>query len=180
MVNKVKHLTLKSEYIDLRAAIGFNTTILNGTTIDSMSHIGNYCYIGKFCYVTKASIGNYCSIANNVSIGQGEHDLTQISTNSIFYQNAYDKLTEKECVIGNDVWIGVDAIIQRGVVIGNGAVIGSNAVVTKNIPPYAIVVGSPARIIRYRFSDEKISSIENSKWWLYSPYEAKKIFETLE
>lgn len=94
-----------------------------------------------------------------------EHDLDGISTNSIFYKNAYEKLTEKDCIIGNDVWIGVDVIIRRWIHIGNGAVIGANSFVNTDIPPYAIAVWSPAKIIRYRFPDEKIAIIEATKWW---------------
>ena len=122
-------------------------------------------------------IGNYCSIANNVSIGQGEHDLTKISTNSIFYDNAFTELTKGDCEIGNDVWIGVDSIIKRGIKIGNGAVIGANSVATKDVPPYTIVVGSPAKIIRYRFDESKIKLIEDSKWWTIPYSDAKKYFK---
>ena len=74
----------------------------------------------------------YVSIANNVTIGAGEHDLNKISTSSLFYDNAYDVLTEKDCIIGNDVWIGVDSIIRRGVTIGNGAIIGANSFVNQD------------------------------------------------
>lgn len=147
---------------------------MEGTVIDNLTHIG------KYCYITKTVIGNYCSIANNVSIGQGEHDLSKISTNSVFYENTYDELTKGNCTIGNDVWIGVDSIIKRGVRINNGVVIGANSVVTKDVPAYAIVVGSPAKVIRYRFTVKKIKLIEKSEWWNFSTFEAKKIFNELE
>ncbi|MFW2555403.1 CatB-related O-acetyltransferase [Aliarcobacter butzleri] len=153
---------------------------MEGTVTDHLTDIGSYCYIGRYCYLTKVKIGNYCSIANNVSIGQGEHNLNKISTNSIFYENAFEELTKDDCEIGNDVWIGVDSIIRRGVKIGNGAVIGANSVVTKDVPSYAIVAGSPAKIIRYRFEQDKMELIENSKWWRTSPLEVKKIFKELE
>lgn len=158
---------------------GHEIEVMEGTHIDSASSVGSYCYIGRNCAITKSSIGRYCSIANNVSIGQGEHDLEQISTNSIFYSDPYDLLTSKECNIGADVWIGVDAIILRGVSIGIGAVIGANSVVTKDIPPFAVVVGSPARIIKYRFEGEKANSILESKWWDEPPEKAKIIFTEL-
>jgi len=153
---------------------------MEGSVTDHLTSIGNYCYIGRYCYLTRVKIGNYCSIANNVSIGQGEHDLTKISTNSIFYDNAFTELTKGDCEIGNDVWIGVDSIIKRGIKIGNGAVIGANSVVTKDVPPYTIVVGSPAKIIRYRFDESKIKLIEDSKWWTIPYSDAKKIFQDME
>ncbi|MDD2495379.1 MAG: CatB-related O-acetyltransferase [Tissierellia bacterium] len=88
-------------------------------------------------------------------------------------------LTTKECIIGNDVWIGSGAIVLRGTRIGDGAVIGANAVVTKDVPPYSIVVGIPAKIIKNRFSDKIITLLINSKWWNYSPIEAKEIINRL-
>lgn len=131
--------------------------------------------------ITKTSIGNYCTIGNNVFIGQGEHDYKQVALSGQLYDfNAYEKYTKKECIIGNDVWIGVSAIILRGVKVGDGAVIGANSVVTKDIPDYAIVVGSPARIIKYRFSDEKIKVIKKSNWFNYTIDEAKIIVGKLE
>lgn len=139
--------------------------IMSFSTVSQDSQIGKYTYIGYNCFVTKAQIGNYCSIANNVSIGQGEHDLNQISTSSYFYENAYEKLTEKSCMIGSDVWIGVDSIIRRGVKIGDGAVIGANSFVNEDVPDFAIVAGTPAKIIKFRFDEEKILKIKNSKWW---------------
>lgn len=87
-------------------------------------------------------------------------------------------MTKGDIKIGNDVWIGVDCIIKRGLTIGNGAVIGANSVVTKDVPPYAIVVGSPAKIIRYRFEQQKIDLIENSKWWSTPPQKPKKYFKS--
>ena len=106
--------------------------------------------------------------------------LKYVPLNGNQYENTFEELTKKECEIGNDVWIGVDSVVRRGVKIGNGAVIGANSVVTKDVPSYAIVAGSPAKIIRYRFEEEKIQLIENSKWWTTPPSEAKNIFQKLE
>lgn len=179
-INREKLLIVKSEFVDLKTNFGYGVTVMEGSVTDHLTSIGNNCYIGRYCYITKTNIGNYCSIANNVSIGQGEHDLTKISTNSIFYKNTFNELTKDDCRIGNDVWIGVDSIIRRGVIIGNGAVIGANSVVTKDVPPYAIVVGSPAKIIRYRFDESKIRLIEDSNWWTRTADEAQKIFNKIE
>lgn len=165
-----------SQNVSLPALAGVNIEIREGTYIDGSSVVGSYTYVGRNCAITKSSIGRYCSIANNVSIGQGEHELDRISTSSIFYDASYEMLTNKECNIGDDVWIGVDAIILCGVSIGIGAVIGANSVVTKDVPPFAIVVGSPARIIKYRFDTDKADSILNSQWWDNPPEKAKSIF----
>lgn len=157
---------LNSADISHKVNFGSNIEVGKNTFIDQNCEIGSYTYIGKNCNITKSSIGRFCSIANNVSIGQGEHDLSQISTSSIFYKNSYEELTKNPCVIKNDVWIGMDTIILRGVIIENGAVIGANSVVTKNVPPFAIVAGSPAKIIRYRFDEKKQKEILDSSWWL--------------
>lgn len=154
--------------------------VQNNSIISSDSKIGDYTYVGYNTCISKSDIGKYCSIANNVSIGNGEHDINEISTSSLFYTNPYEKLTLKQCIIGNDVWIGVDAIIRRGVKIGNGAVIGANSFVNMDIPDFAIAVGNPARILRYRFSEKKISMINSSEWWNYKLAEAKIKIKELE
>lgn len=153
---------------------------MTNSLVSNDSQIGGYTYIGFNCCITKAKIGRYVSIANNVSIGLGEHDYNQISTSSYFYENAYEKLTAKECIIGNDVWIGVDSIIRRGVKIGDGAVIGANSFVNSDIPEYSIAVGNPAKVVKYRFSKEKIEMIRSSQWWNLDLKEAKKIIQQLE
>ncbi|EGI74691.1 CatB-related O-acetyltransferase [Pseudoalteromonas distincta] len=164
---------------NLKSFNGSCIEVREGTVIDSSSSIGSYSYIGRNCFISKSSIGRYCSIANNVSIGQGEHDLTKISTSSIFYDSPYELLTSKNCIIKDDVWIGVDAIILRGVTVGTGAVVGANSVVTKDVPPYSVVVGSPAKLIKYRFEEDKITEILKSEWWKETPKAAKKIFTEL-
>ena len=180
--NKLKrhNTSINSLGVSHKARIGHFSEIMNGTAIDAFCEIGKYCYIGKYCNVTKSEIGNYCSIGNNVSIGQGEHDLTKISTSAVFYSNTYFELTQKDCIIGHDVWIGVDSIVLRGVKVGNGVVIGANSVVTKDVPDYAVVVGSPARIIKYRFDRLKIQKIEELCWWDLDLTDAKNAINNLE
>jgi virginiamycin A acetyltransferase len=174
MKNYIKY-TLKNLFKKPSDAV-----IMYGSNVSTDSVIGDYTYIGFNCFVTKAEIGRYCSIANNISIGLGEHDLNQISTSSYFYDNAYQKLTEKKCTIGNDVWIGVDSIIRRGVTIGNGAVIGANSFVNQDVPDFAIVAGNPAKIIKYRFNTEQIEKINKSKWWQLNLIEAKKVISEIQ
>lgn len=125
-----------------------------------------YTYVGHYSISTKSDIGRYYSITVFVTIRLGVHDLSLISTPSEFYEdNVYNKLTKDNVVIGNDVWIGTKAKILREVKIGNGAVIGANSVVTRYIPDFEIVVGAPARVIKYRFSKDDIEKINKSGWY---------------
>jgi virginiamycin A acetyltransferase len=171
-VVKLSQNTIRSRHVSLDALDGRDVTIMGGSHVDGLSRIGDYSYIGYNCFVTKTRIGRYCSIANNVSIGMGEHKLDKISTNSIFYDNAFEMLTKKECILGNDVWIGVDSIIRRGVTIGHGAVIGANSFVTHDVPDFAVVAGSPAKILKYRFSAGDIVKILESGWWEHDKEDA--------
>ena len=159
--SKIKALTVSSCSVSKSHCV----EILHSTYIDSVSRIGSYTYIGSNTNITKSQVGRYCSIANNVSIGQGEHRLDRVSTSTIFEKTPWETLTLYDCVIESDVWIGVDAIVLRGVRVGMGAVIAANSVVTKDVPDFAIVGGVPARLIRFRFPEEKQKIILESHWW---------------
>lgn len=139
--------------------------------------MGRYSYMGKNNSVTNTKIGSFCSIASYCAIGGGDHRITMISTSPVFvgYKNIFRKnfghtmpIMHKEVKIGHDVWIGENVFINDGLSIGNGAVIGAHSVVTHDIPPYSIVVGAPARIVRYRFSPADIDFLERTKWWEWS------------
>lgn len=156
-----------------------NIDIMPGSIVSMDSAIGQYTYIWHNTFITKAIIWRYCSIAPNVSIGMWEHNVDAISTNSIFYDSSYDELTKKDCIVWNDVWIWVGSIIRRGVTIGNGAIIWANSFVNKNVEPYSIVAGNPAKLIRYRFNGDEIKNIEKSQWWLYEPTQAISIFKNI-
>lgn len=120
-------------------------------------------------------VGRYCSIAHNVHIIEVDHPLDRFTSSLVTYQNNYWEFkfsqpfdnSKKPVCIGNDVWIGEGVCIKPGVVIGDGSVIGANALVTKDVPPYAIVGGCPAKIIRYRFTDEIIKKLLSLQWWKY-------------
>lgn len=139
------------------------------------SSIDSFTYISYFCSINNVTIGKYCSIAKRVNIGLGYHPTSFISSCPIFYsktnplkQNIVKKqsfIDTKSTTIGNDVWIGVNAVILDGVRIGDGAVIGANSVVTKDVEPYSIVGGVPAKLIRKRFSDEIVDFLIKIKWW---------------
>jgi acetyltransferase-like isoleucine patch superfamily enzyme len=153
-----------------------NTTILTGSVINNCT-VESFTYIGKDCIIQNAKIGGFSSIANDVFIGLGKHPIDNFSTSPLFYRKQnpfnigflFENIDFKEyenITIGNDVWIGARAIILDGVIIETGAIIAANSVVTKNVPAYAIVGGSPAKIIKYRFSAEKIAKLLKSEWWL--------------
>jgi len=136
--------------------------------------IGKYSYIGRSTFVTNTKIGNFCSIAGGCNIGGTSHTLNWVSTSSVFHRwnnvmkknfarFEYDIFQETE--IGNDVWIATNAMIKAGVKISNGAVIGMGSVVTRDIGPYEIWAGNPARMVRKRFDDETIEKLEKIKWW---------------
>ncbi|MFD2917450.1 CatB-related O-acetyltransferase [Psychroserpens luteus] len=135
-----------------------NHTALNGPNLNIYAGDG------------EVEIGNFCSIARNVSIQLDGHNYKKITSYQIF-KNFFDSENDSELVrtgnmkIGNDVWIGANAMIYGGVTIGNGAVIGSNSFVNKNVPPFSIVVGSPAKVINYRFDDEVIDMLQQLSWW---------------
>ena len=168
-----------SLHVHRSTLVGKNSKIMNYVSIDKCSEIGHHTYIGHYSSITKTKIGNYCSIASNVRIGHGDHDINSFSTNSLFFDKTF--LTKNNCIIKNDVWIGTEAIISRGVTIGNGAIIGANSFVNKDVPDYSIAVGSPAKIIKYRFDEKIRQKLLNSEWWNIDDVELiKKIFDQIK
>jgi len=151
----------------------------------SNSEVGKYTYIAINSTINNATIGKYCSIGPNLICGWGIHPTNGISTAPMFYstlkQNGItlsevDKIQElKPSFIGNDVFIGANVTILDGVTIGDGAVIGAGTVVSKDIPPYAIAVGCPIRILKYRFEPEQIDKLLKIKWWEFDEEKLKDV-----
>jgi acetyltransferase-like isoleucine patch superfamily enzyme len=137
--------------------------------------LGDYSYIAKNCSISHCSIGKFCSIGPNFCCGMGIHPTNGISTSPMFYSTARqngltmcseNKIAEsKKTIIGNDVFIGANVTVLDGVRIEDGAVIGAGAVVTKDVPPYAVAVGVPAEVKRYRFDEKTIAELMESRWW---------------
>lgn len=150
-----------------KLSIGAYTDIVSGSELQNVS-----------------SIGRYCSIARNVTIGQNRksHPLSWLSSHSGLVglrqrQSPAISIHEevKQTVIGHDVWIGMDVLILEGITIGTGAVIGAQSLITKDVPPYAIVTGSPGKVQRYRFEPHIIDGLLASQWWNLTPHQLAEL-----
>ncbi|KUH34405.1 hypothetical protein APY94_01875 [Thermococcus celericrescens] len=158
-------------------------------TFVSNSRFGKHSYIGKNGVVENAQIGAFTSISWNVTIGAGEHKTDIVTTHELMYSpfHGFIKDTEERIydptagrvIVGNDVWIGANVVIKRGIKIEDGAVIGAGSIVTKDIPPYAIAVGVPARVIKYRFSKKTIRELQKLRWWEWSDKVLKQHLDVL-
>lgn len=177
-----KHLPLDLEFE--------NPSGIKFCDIQQEVKIGAFSYIvsGYLCGV---DIGRYCSFGENVQIGRQSHPIDWLSTSPFLYLKSNDILSYvdfnddigikevqsfpfaptrlKKIEIGNDVWIGHGAIILPGVKIGNGAIIAAGAVVSKNVMPYSVVGGNPAKFIKFRLPISLIQKLEESEWWNYNP-----------
>lgn len=175
LVNLPKRLFSKISlfaYIN-KSEIDSTVAILRSSRI-YWSSIKKYTYISDHCWIIKTEIGGFCSIASNVMIGGGKHPLSFVSTSPVFYSKknilktcfaVVDFEEYRRTVIGNDVWIGSNAFVKGGITIGNGAVIGAYSVVTKDVEPYCVVAGNPARVIKKRFDESTIEKLQKIQWW---------------
>lgn len=142
---------------------------------------GTYCGCNVVVGDNRTTIGKFCSIAANVVIGAGEHPLNYLSTSPFFYNEALGfakgarEIYLSPVHVGNDVWICDNVFIKGGVTIGDGAVLAAGAVVTKDVPPYAVVAGVPAKVLKYRFAPDIVQRLLASKWWDLSDETIKRI-----
>ena len=186
--NKVQRV-LKTRFVNSvvsSSCLYNNETSLEGENIirDRVdirsSSVGKCSYICGGSNLPNCNIGAFCSISSGVHIQPWTHPITFVSTYPGFFDTCNNLpfgKGEKEfdeslicddghfTIIGNDVWIGENVTIKGGVKIGDGAIIGMNSLVTKDVPPYAIVGGNPAKIIRYRFDEDTIHKLLEIKWW---------------
>ena len=167
----------------LRGSAIKNSQIHRASKVESGSSLVNvimdkYSFCGYECEIVNCEIGSFCSIANNVTIGGAMHPIQWVSTSPVFYEgrdsvkkkfSTHKRPVDKKTIIEHDVWIGQNALIKQGIRIGIGAVIGMGSVVTKDVEPYSIVAGNPAKEIRKRFDEASIKSLLKSKWWEYTP-----------
>jgi acetyltransferase-like isoleucine patch superfamily enzyme len=145
------------------------------TKLESVS-VGRYSYIAGHAELNNVEIGSFCSIGPRLINHLGNHpSRTFVSTSPVFYMPhaPVPSFSEKETFpsyggkvkIGNDVWIGQEVLLMDGVTIGNGAIVAARSVVSRDVPPYAIVGGVPAKLIRFRFEDDIIQQLESFQWW---------------
>jgi virginiamycin A acetyltransferase len=188
MINKtnstLESIVLVDPFVRLGAgAKVVASNVVGNLTIDTFScinrcDVGRYFGLGCYSYVANSEIGRYCTFGARVSVGAFSHPTDWLSIHEFQYRNTQhiygnsvidgdENIAPKNPVtkIGCDVWIGDNASVRAGVTLGHGAIIGLGAVVVSDVPPYAIMGGNPARILRYRFDEDVISSLLKLKWW---------------
>ncbi|MEL0455962.1 DapH/DapD/GlmU-related protein [Flavobacteriaceae bacterium SZ-1-7] len=169
-----KTLKYSQQIVRSKTYLGNNVKVYAPSRLTN-SVIGNCTYISENSVLNNTIIGKFCSIGANFMAGRGIHPIHGVSTHPMFYSTAQqnglslssaNKFDEfKPITIGNDVFIGMNVTVLDGVTISDGAIIGAGAVVSKDIPPYAIAVGNPIRVIKYRFDEETINKLLELKWW---------------
>ena len=164
----------------LKSTLIEDKTIIDQHSCVSRCTAGKYIAIGCFTLVSRADIGNYVTIASRCSIGAFNHPTNWLSvcefqyrdTSYMFSGETLDShnlidipSTYARTTIGSDVWIGDNAVVIQGVNVGDGAIIGAGSVVTKDVDSFSIVVGNPARHLRYRFTAQIRDELSLLKWW---------------
>ncbi|MBL8286721.1 MAG: antibiotic acetyltransferase [Rubrivivax sp.] len=164
----------KARLVAVKGSTVHPTSKLEAGTMFYASTMQKHSFCGYDCDVYQADIGSFVSIANGVVIGGGRHPMEWVAMSPVFYEgrdsvrakfSRHRRPPPERVRVGHDVWIGRSAIVLPGVEIGDGAVVGAGAVVTKAVPPYAIVAGNPARIVRHRFDEDIVRRLLASRWW---------------
>lgn len=177
VLRRLRGRSLIGSSIDTTSAVEPGSTLLN-------SVMARHSYCGYDCTILDADIGAFCSIANEVLIGGAHHPVEFLSTSPVFLSHRdsvrtkfarHNYLPVVRTTIGNDVWLGQRCLIRAGVTIGDGAVVGMGAVVTRDVPPYAIVGGNPARVIRMRFDEDVVAALMRWQWWHLPDHDLERI-----
>ena len=175
LLKKIRMFVLKPSFILRKSKVGTGSYV-GGHTLLNRSVVGKYCYVGCNCVINSTHIGNYTSIAPGVQIGGMEHS---------YWEGSMSTHLSDECVegnvtrIGNDVWIGAASIVKQGVKIGDGVVVGANSFVNKDVEPYSIVFGCPAKFYKYRFDKSIQEHLQASGYWKYAPRRAKLVLRQI-
>jgi phosphonate metabolism protein (transferase hexapeptide repeat family) len=160
----------------VESTLGRYTEIGQGSILDRVE-LGDYSYCDRLCDMESVAVGRFANIASFVRIGAPDHPLDRASLHHFMYRSSmywdeehddaewFVKRRARRTIIGHDTWIGHGAQIKPDIIVGNGAVVASGAIVTKDIPPYAIVAGVPARIIRFRQPPDTVARLERLAWW---------------
>jgi len=189
-----QEITLNGGYIHPTVMIKENCNFIHLVHLSIKVEVHHSCMIGKYTFIngysvlyTNVELGNYCTVARNCEIGVTSHPVNWLSSSSFQYSKEIFPIlkeievkhipfvSHEKTVIGNDVWIGAKVCIVNGVKIGDGAIIAAGAIVTKDVEPYSIVGGVPAKLIRKRFSDEQITQLLELEWWQKNPDELNEI-----
>ena len=177
ILKKIKRKAVKKSTIHKSSKIEAGSQVLN-------SSFDKHSFCGYDCQINNSDIGSFCSIADNVIIGPSSHPYNWVGGSPVFYSgrdsikakfSEFDREKPLRTVIGSDVWIGINSIIKSGVKIGHGSIIGMGSVVTKDVDPYTIVGGCPAKVIKKRFNDNIINNLLDLCWWELDENELKKI-----
>ena len=176
LIKKAKLASIKNSTIHKTSKIEAGTSFYNST-------MQKHSFCGYDCDISNTEIGSFTSIANNVVIGGGMHPMNWAGMSPVFYKGR-DSVKKKfskfkrepiqKVIIGNDVWIGRNVLVKQGVTISHGAVIGMGSVVTKNVPPYSIFGGIPAKKIRDRFEKDMIEELLKIEWWSFNEDKLKQ------
>ena len=167
LLKKLRGSAITDSVIDPTSKVESGSTIVR-------SRFDRHSFCGYDCTFIDCEVGAFCSIASRVTAGGARHPMEYVSTSPVFLSHRDSVKTKFSChsydlriktTIGNDVWVGENVLIKSGVTIGHGAVVGMGSVVTHDVPPYAIIGGNPAQLIRMRFRPEVVAALLAMQWW---------------